>query len=310
MIFSAGRHLFRLRAVAAVAFVFLAATIYGELMSFAEVASPDIRPRLKGSIEAFNEDKFESPSAIFIDKEHGEIYLADSIRGEVFVFGLDGSPIFRFGKKQGIDNPTDILVRDDNIYLVQESRPYVEIFNLRGKSIGRIAPGEGYGKDFLPGGMDMDASGNFYVVNKSFGECLIFDSEGVYIGRFGEEVDSITSVVVGKDKVYLLTPFFVGRVVHVYTLSGEYSHSFQAVEGRGGTLALPAGGRVDVEGRFWLVDALRGVVIFSKDSVELSRVGTRGKNLGSLNFPVDIDFDGEGVIYIVEKAGKRISIFK
>ena len=105
------------------AFFFLLTIICTQSMALGEVASPSIDPRLRGFIEDFDGDAFEPPSAIFIDKEHGEIYLADSTSGDIFVFGLDGSPIFRLGFKQGIGNPTDILVRDDNIYRAQESRP-------------------------------------------------------------------------------------------------------------------------------------------------------------------------------------------
>ena len=115
MIFSAMRYLCRPSAVAVVVFFFFVVSAYGEPSAFAEVNAPDIRPRIKGYIETFDEDVFGSPSAIFVDKEHGEIYVTDSVRGEVFIYVLDGRPILRFGDKQCIGKPIHILVKDDKI---------------------------------------------------------------------------------------------------------------------------------------------------------------------------------------------------
>jgi DNA-binding beta-propeller fold protein YncE len=277
------------------------------LFSLSLVHCADVSlPRFKFAIDGFFEDRFDTPVGIFVDREHGEVFVADSGRGEVFLFDSEGTPIHRFGKLNNIINPIDIVVRNDRIYVSQEGNPYIDVLSFTGKPVGRIAPLK---IPFYPGKMDIDEEGNIYVVNKARIECVVFDKEDRFVGTIGKGLKSISGVAVSEDRVYIITPFD-GRAVNVYDKSGEFIMAFEGVEGAGGRLGLPVSAKVDGDGRLWIADAMRGVFIYDKDAKRLGGFGWFGPSSEWLSFPVDIDFDGENRVYIVEKAKKRTSVFK
>ncbi len=275
---------------------------------FASPVAPSVSPRFKSAIKGFYRDRFVSPTGIFIDREHDEIYVADSGRGEVFIFDTSGTPLFRLGRSSGITLPLDVAVSGDRIYVSQEGRPYVDILDQRGEPAGRLTMGD---TPFLPGRMDTDDEGNLYVINKKLGVCHVFDRDGKFLRTIGEDLTSLAGVGVGRDRVYLITPFYRrGRVIHVYGKDGAYIRSFEGIEAEGGTLVLPTAAKVDPFGNLWVVDSLRGVSIYDKEGNKINAFGWAGPVYERLLFPVDIDFDGRGMIYFVDKENKRISVFK
>jgi DNA-binding beta-propeller fold protein YncE len=277
------------------------------VFSLTLVRSADVpSPRFKFAIVEFFDDPFDTPVGIFVDREHGEVFIADSGRGEVFLFDTEGTPIHRFGKHSNIINPLDIVVRNDRIYVSQEGNPYIDVLSFTGKPMKRLAPLK---IPFYPGKMDIDEDGNIYVVNKARIECVVFDKEDRFVGTIGKGLTSISGVAVSVDRVYLLTPFDP-RVIQVYDKSGGFIGAFEGVEGAGGRLGLPVSAKVDGEGRLWLADAMRGVFIYDKNAKRLGGFGWSGPSIELLSFPVDIDFDSENKVYIIEKAKKRASVFE
>ncbi|MEK7678934.1 MAG: hypothetical protein AAB356_01960, partial [Deltaproteobacteria bacterium] len=96
----------------------------------------------------------------------------------------------------------------------------------------------------------------------------------------------------------------------VYDSSGVRLMGFEALDGQGGTLALPVAAKLDKDGNIWVVDALHGIAIYDKDGRELGRFSEYGKEKGQVFFPIDIDFDGSNMVYILEKGAKRVSVFR
>ena len=274
----------------------------------AGAAARELPPKFKFEINSFYKNRFKGPKSVFVDREHGEVYVVDPSRGEVLIFDTLGTPVFSFGGRPGEFAPLDIAVRNERIYLTYENKPYIEVLSLKGEPIKTLTPSEG---KFIAGRMDMDEEGNIYVVNKAADRCLVLDKNDNFTGSIGEGLASLAGVAAGGGRVYLITPFFKGHVIHVYTVKGEHLMSFQAIEDRGGILGLPTSGKVDKDGNFWLADALKGVIIFNKEGAEISRFGAAGgAERERLDFPLDIDFDGEGMIYVLEEGAKRIGVFK
>ena len=259
------------------------------------------------TIEKFYHDHLNTPMGVFVDKERKELYVADAGRNEIIIFDLKGMPVFKFGKAQGISNPVDLVVKDSLVYLVQEGKSYIEVFNYRGEAVARVAPPEGI--TFTPGRMAMDENGSLYVVNKAITTCMVFDSQDRFVGTIGTGLASLAGVAVSKDRVYLLTPFD-GRAIQVYDKQGNFIMAFEGVRDRGGTLGLPTAAKVDKNGRLWLIDSLRGIVIYDPGGKEVARFSEYGKTKGQVFFPVDINFDKGDMVYIADKGAKRISVFK
>lgn len=269
--------------------------------------SQDIDIKFAFSIEKFYKDSLNTPQGIFVDKEQQEIYVADAGRGEVLIFDLKGNPIFKFGKEQGVLSPFDLVVKGSRIYLVQDGKPYIEVFDYRGESVGRVAPPEGIA--FVPGRMALDEDGSLYVVNKDRTNCMIFDNQDKFVGTIGQGLASLSGVVVSKDRIYLITPFG-GRAVQVYDKNGNFMMAFEGIEGQGGTLELPTTAMIDKEGLLWILDSQRGIVVYDKDYKFVARLGEYGPGKWQLFFPTDIDFDKGNMVYIANKGAKRVSVFK
>src|SRR3989338_4702183 len=101
------------------------------------------------AIEKFSDEyKFDGLSAIFISDE--EFYVVDNGGNHIYIFNLDGAPVFQFGKEKGIELPIDVFVYNNYIYVSAEGKDFIEILNMRGEKTGKIeSPYEG----FTPGKM-------------------------------------------------------------------------------------------------------------------------------------------------------------
>jgi DNA-binding beta-propeller fold protein YncE len=267
----------------------------------------EIEPRHMFSIDGFYKDRFDNISSVAVDGATGEVYVVDKGRGEILVYDKKGFPLFRFGKTSGVASPIDLVVKDGLLYVSEEGKGYIQVFNYRAENVGRVAP---EGMEFSPGRLDMDEEGNIYAVNRATNECFRFDRENRFTNAIGRGLYSLTGCAAGGGRVYLITPFFKGRAIHVYSPAGEHIMSFEALEGEGGTLGLPSSAKVDAGATLYLADALRGIIVYGKDGKEIARFGELGAGKESLQFPTDIDLGSDGMIYIVDTGAKRISVFK
>lgn len=262
--------------------------------------------RLVFTIEKFYNDPLDTPTGIFVEKVRQEIYVVDAGRREVLIFDLKGHPLFKFGREHGVSNPIDLVVKDGRIYLVQEGKPYIEVFNYRGESVAKVAPSEDM--PFAPGRITIDEDNNIYVINKNRAACLVFDKSDKFIGSIGKGLTSLAGIAVSKDRVYLITPFG-GRSIQIYDKKGNFIMAFEGIEEEGGTLGLPTNAMIDRDGLLWLVDSLRGISVYKEDGIKLFQLGEYGAEKWQLSFPMDIDFDKENMVYIANKGARRISVF-
>lgn len=258
------------------------------------------------TFDRFYGDIFNTPAGIFVDSKNREVYLADSGKNEVFIFDTTGTPLFHIGKAGGISNPLDMVVKSNRIYLSQEGKDYISVLSYKGDFIGKVRPVEG---PFSPGKMTLDNKGNLYVINKAGTNCMVFDKDDKLSGTIGEGLFSITDVAVATDRIYLITPSD-RRAIQVYDKNGKHLMSFEGLEGRGGTLGLPISATVDRQGYLWLLDALRGVIVYDEKGAEVTRFRVSGPSKDELLFPVEIDIDDEDRLYAVDKGSKRVVVFK
>lgn len=275
--------------------------------------SVDVLPKFKFSISHYYKVPFDNPQSITIDNEYGELYVVDTGSSEIVIFDLKGTPISKLGKSSGINKPLDIVIRKDRYYISQQGKSYVDIFDFLGNSVGKLSV---EGQEFSPG-MLFNRDGNLYVINKVINELVVFDSEDKFLRTIGTgdvRLRSLTGAAIGSDKVYLFTPFNLSRGIHVYSIEGEYSHSFESVSGSGGggSLGVPIRGIVDESNNLWIVDALRGILVYNSDDKKVNSFGYLEKNgkRKVLEYPIDIDFGSQNEVYILEETTKQISIFR
>ena len=142
-----------------------------------------------GSLKG-GEGYFKRPTGISVDSSADRIYVTDTLRDKIFMLDMKGSVLQSIGKK-GTENgqfnvPTEVLVRDQNLFVVDAMNFRVQFLNRSGEyqtSVGHI--GDYSGSMFRPKGIGLDSEGHLYVVDGLWGVVQVFDQQGRLLYYFG-----------------------------------------------------------------------------------------------------------------------------
>lgn len=182
----------------------------------------------------------------------GNMYVADSRRGQVIIFDKGGNYLGAIGKKSEF-KPTDVLVRGDKIYICDLKTQSIKIFGLKDKQYLTGIPLEGAKEEaklFSPTNIAVDEEGNLYVS----------DTGAFRVQKYGPE--------------------------------GEFLMSVGSHGDAPGQFARPKGVAVDREGRIYVVDAaFENVQIFDKEGKLLLFFAEPGASPASLVLPAGIVID-------------------
>lgn len=126
-------------------------------------------------------EEFGNPGGVAVS-EHGEIIVADAVKGRLTVLNNVGNFDRHIG---GVENSTGYLLqpgglcvdKSRNILVSDVVNRHVEIFDGVGLYDGKI--GDGFFKD--PEGLDVDRYGFIWVADKSRNGIYCFDYKGVLI---------------------------------------------------------------------------------------------------------------------------------
>lgn len=259
------------------------------------------------SIDRFSDDyRFEGLSSIFISDD--EIFVADNGGNNIYIFDLDGTPIFQFGKEKGVLLPIDIFVANNYIYISEEGKDSVQIFNMRGEKIGKINPPY---DGFTPGKMAVMEGEGFFVIDRNSLKICVFDKDGKYKYSFGGRnlFKSIGGIAARDGKIYI-SVISSDPAVRVFDIKGNYITGFGHIGEGDQNFSMPSGIRVDDAGVIWVVDAFKHRISgFNNEGKKWNEFGFFGNPKEDLYFPLSVDFKGEN-FYVIEKGRGRISMFK
>jgi sugar lactone lactonase YvrE len=191
--------------------------------------------------DAWENDHFNWPHGLDSD-QYGNIYVADSWR--VQVFNQDGEYVTTIGEDQ--PNPsfnwvTDVAVDQvtGNIYVVDNGRARVQVFNSTYRLIGQLGVTDDWGSCDVnadnahfcgPVGVETDLAGNVYVTDWNNRRVQKFDKTRQYLMTFGtvgvggdehgllNGPDDLT--VDGKGQVYVADMY--NARVEIFNASGQY----------------------------------------------------------------------------------------
>lgn len=218
---------------------------------------------------------------------NGNMYVADSRRGQVVIFDKSGNYLGAIGKRSEF-KPTDVLIRDDKIYICDLKTQSVKVYGLKDKQYLFGIPKEGAKEEaklFSPTNIAIDEEGNLYVSDTG------------------------------------------GFKAQKYNAAGEFMTSIGSHGDSPGQFARPKGIAVDREGRTYIVDAaFENVQIFDKEGKLLLFFAEPGGSAASLVLPagiaidyslkdafsplVDPGFDVEYLVLVTSQYGDRkLSIF-
>ncbi|HKV77730.1 MAG TPA: 6-bladed beta-propeller [Candidatus Sulfotelmatobacter sp.] len=145
--------------------------------------------RTIGSLKG-GEGYFKRPTGIAVDSAAKRIYITDTLRDKIFVLDMDGTVLQSFGRRGNgqveFNLPTEVLVRDENVFVVDAMNFRVQFLNRSGafeSEIGRL--GDSSGSMFRPKGIGVDSEGHLYIVDGLWGVIQVFDRQGRLLYYFG-----------------------------------------------------------------------------------------------------------------------------
>jgi DNA-binding beta-propeller fold protein YncE len=145
--------------------------------------------RTIGSLKG-GEGYFKRPTGIAVDSAAKRIYVTDTLRDKIFVLDMEGAVLQSIGRRGNgeveFNLPTEVLVRDENVFVVDAMNFRVQFLNRSGgfeTEIGRL--GDSSGSMFRPKGIGVDSEGHLYVVDGLWGVIQVFDRQGSLLYYFG-----------------------------------------------------------------------------------------------------------------------------
>jgi len=206
---------------------------------------------LKGN---YSFGKLKKPISSELDSD-GNLYVADTVRKEVLVYGPSGNFLHSFGK--GLEmKPVDVAIDGDYLYVLDLKNHDIKILDRKSgnhlDTIGKSSDEEHLLS--LPISIDTDSKGSLYISNMTSGKIVNLDRDGHLLGEFGKLGDGF----------------------------GQF--------GRPKGLAVDDQGRIYV-----VDAAHQNVQIFDKNGRLLMFFGDPGLPFGSLNLPAGIAVTSQGI---------------
>ena len=138
------------------------------------------------------QDGSERPAGLAYDPGTQRLYVADSAKHQIAVYGPNGYLVRTWGRRGMQDgefnHPTHIALDQTGTLLVTDALNFrIQAFDQEGRFLWKLGRhGDGSGDFAAPKGLAADSAGHVYVVDALFDTAQIFDRDGTFLLAFGE----------------------------------------------------------------------------------------------------------------------------
>lgn len=238
--------------------------------------------------------KFNKPYGIDVDKNNGDIYVADMMNQQIQKFDRSGRFIKAFpkpwevigrgggGKGQGM-LPTALALQGNEVYVADAYQ--IAVFTKDGKFVRQFGrPGRQEDGIDRPNGLVVDKDGSVYIGDSNHVRIQCFRPSGK-----------------GKKLTYKLA-----------WVTGKVPENALSVDTAGNRqFGLPRGIDVDGAGNVFVVDTFHfSIQVYDRNGKKLGEVGDRGSSGGQFNFPNDIAITSSGIAYVTDRANQRVQAIR
>ncbi|MDO8588563.1 MAG: NHL repeat-containing protein [Armatimonadota bacterium] len=284
---------------------------------FSAVGSDDLA-KFAYTVNGFKADmRFRAPTSLAVDQNSNLVYVCDLEDRVISAFSLQGSAKFRIGGKGELEDPVAIAVdRNGNLYVSERRARKIKIFDSRNNPFGEIdlAEVEESGK-VQPGRLTVTRDGEIVVVDQANQQILVFDKQRKLKLKFGKigdrpgEFRTIEDVAADRQgRIYVVDSS--GIPVQVFDKTGAYISrigSRSEVDG----LLQPVALATDRFDQLWVVDSVEhNIRIYDRIGFLLRTFGEYGMTERSLFYPIDVDVDSLGRVYVLERGSRRMQVFE
>ena len=243
--------------------------------------------------------EFIWPTSIALDRQEN-VYVADQWLTRISIFNKKGAFLAKWGIKGArtgkLDRPYGLVFdKEDNLYVVDSGNHRVQKFTKEGKFLSAFgSPGSADGELNLPWGITLDGDGNVYVADWGNDRIQKFSADGRFLAKYGSSGNQV----------------------------GEFTRpTWVAVDQDGDIYVVDwANHRVQVFGPDWLhLTTLTGDATISKwghqkleanpDMVHQSRMVRDVNPWQRFWYPVAVELDAEGRIFVVDSSRARIQVY-
>jgi DNA-binding beta-propeller fold protein YncE len=218
---------------------------------------------------------------------------------------------------EGLAKPYGVAVRNGRVYVGDTVSRSVILFDLnlkRHMHIGVDDPGALR----MPFGLDVDASGNLYVLDGSLKRVHVYDANGKYQRMLGQELSWSRPAGLALDearrRLYVVDAGGVDNDNHrVRALDMDSGRLLFEIGKRGdgpGEFNLPRDVAVGVDGLLYVVDGGNfRVQVFDTAGKFIKTFGAIGRQSGQFSRPKEIAADTHGNLYVADSAFGNFQIF-
>lgn len=203
---------------------------------------------------------------------------------------------------------------DDNVYVTDQRRGTIAVFNAEGKFKRFIGDFDGEHAFEQPNCVAIDrATGRLYLTDTSRQFLLIYDRKGNKIASVGKrgggtgpaEFRLPTELALHAQEVFVLDKR--NRRIQVLDLEGRYKREIR-------TDALgseaPKGMAIDTQGRIYILLDVGLIEVFSPTGERLFRFGHYGAGAGEFKESSGIYIDSADRLYVSDTGNRRVQIFQ
>lgn len=265
------------------------------------------------------------PSDIFVAPS-GDIYVVDTLNGQVHCFDSARNYKFSFGRKVPVEEgrvppsggfamPLTIFIpASGEVYVSDVKRCDIQVFSADGNFLRRIAvdPGEGM-SPLRANGLYVFDDGRLMVTDTGNHRALVLDADGnilSVIGKRGEgpgDFNYPSELTVNSAGEVFIVDIMNYRV-QVLDQDGNFLRAFGQIGQSAGTFARPSGIAVDVEDNVWVTDSMSGMVQkFTREGEVVSALGTIKDDV-RFNNPHGI-FLTDTTLYVVNRLDNQVGVF-
>lgn len=292
-------------------------------VSVVSMAEAEIRADYMYNLTDFNGYKSYKWAKLSVDKQENEVYVVNTRKNNVRIFGKSGMEIYRFGEEGALGNIIDIAsFKDGNMLLLSKDRTDYKVIrlNFRGEPVSEIVidnlPPEF--SEFRPERI-FYIEGKLYLADIFSMKVAVTDVNGIF--QAGYDVASILDIEDEKRDETSMVGFSADRegnmfftvpvLFMAFRLTPELKLTGFGIPGGGpGKFGIVAGIAVDDRGYVYVADRIRCVIlVFDKNLKFQTEFGYRGYRPRNLIGPAEIAFDSRGRLYVTQLRNRGISVF-